>query len=97
VHTRDELNLALKSDARIIGINNRNLKTLEVSLETSFDLIKQIPSDRITVSESGIQDAQSARQLFDVGFNALLVGEALVRSEKPATLIKEMRGIRHEN
>jgi indole-3-glycerol phosphate synthase len=97
IHTLDELQLALKTNAKIIGINNRNLNSLEVSLETSFNLIKNIPNDIVTVSESGIHSAQTAHQLYDAGFNALLVGEALVRSDNPETLIKGMRGVKHED
>lgn len=93
VHTHDELKLALDTDAKIIGINNRNLDTLDVDIQTSLDLIQYLPNHLVKVSESGIHDSQTAQRLFNAGFDALLVGEALVKSDYPAELIKKMRGV----
>ncbi len=93
VHTLEELDYALEIEADIIGINNRNLSTLLVDIETSFALISEIPASRIVVSESGIKDAMTAQHLFAAGFDALLVGEALVRAEDPGELIRNMRGV----
>jgi indole-3-glycerol phosphate synthase len=92
VHTEDELELALDTDAKIIGVNNRNLRTLEVDLDTSVNLIEFMPKPIIAVAESGIQDAKTAHTLFSAGYDALLVGEALVTAQDPQELIKAMRG-----
>lgn len=96
VHTREELAVALDTSATIIGVNNRNLHTLNVDIQTSLDIIKHIPTHIISVSESGIRDAQTAARLFDAGYSALLVGEALVKSDHPGNLIQTMRGGRHD-
>ncbi|MFA6037174.1 MAG: indole-3-glycerol phosphate synthase TrpC [Legionellales bacterium] len=96
VHTEEELELALDTDAKVIGINNRNLRTLEVDINTSYDLIEFMPKPIIAVSESGIHDAQTAHDLFAAGFNALLVGEALVKAKDPKKLINAMREDQHE-
>lgn len=96
VHTLEELSVALDTSAKMIGINNRNLHTLDVDIQTSIKLIKHIPGHIVSVSESGIHDAKTAKKLFDAGFSALLVGEALVRSSNPGLLIQEMRGGRHD-
>ncbi len=97
VHTEEELELALDTQAKIIGVNNRDLRTLSVDVNTSFDLIEYIPSNIITVSESGIHDVKTAQDLFAAGFNALLVGEALVKSKDPKALIKAMRGENYDH
>jgi len=82
-HTGEELDRALAAEARIVGINNRNLKTMEVNLETSFRLRDSIPSRCIAVSESGIQTAAELRSLGEAGFHAVLIGEHLMASEDP--------------
>lgn len=92
VHTADELMFAINTTADVIGVNNRNLNTLEVDIKTSLDLITLVPRTQVCVSESGIHDAMTASILFDAGFNGLLVGEALVRSSNPGELLKAMRG-----
>lgn len=97
VHTEEELELALDSDAKVIGINNRNLRTLEVDVNTSFDLIEFMPKHIIAVSESGIHDAKTAHDLFAAGFDALLVGEALVKAKNPQKLIHAMCEDNHDN
>ena len=81
VHTREELEQAIDADARIIGINNRNLKTFETDLKTTFDLVRDIPKDRIIVSESGIQSGADIVRLQTAGVDAVLVGKALMRKE----------------
>ncbi|MGA2655649.1 MAG: indole-3-glycerol phosphate synthase TrpC [Gammaproteobacteria bacterium] len=93
VHTEDELEQALDTNAKIIGVNNRDLRTLEVDINTSFNLIEFMPKTVIAVAESGIQDFKTAHDLFDVGYDALLVGEALVKAKDPEKLIRAMRGI----
>ncbi len=80
VHDEEELHRALETEARIIGVNNRNLKTFEVDLHTTEKLGKEIPDGLVFVSESGIRTAEDAAQVFRWGANAILVGEALMRS-----------------
>src|SRR6516164_5902355 len=75
VHTREELDRAIAVNARIIGVNNRDLKTLAVSVETSFDLIEHIPESCIAVSESGLRDQNDLAKLGAAGFDAFLIGE----------------------
>jgi len=83
VHTREELDRALAADARIIGVNNRNLKTLEVHTETSFELIDHIPERCIAVSESGIRTRGELEKLRAAGFDAFLIGTRLMLSPDP--------------
>ncbi len=80
VHDDDELQRALDTDARIIGVNNRNLKTFEVDLLTSKQLSEEIPDEIIFVSESGIKSSTDSQAVFQWGADAILVGEALMRS-----------------
>ncbi len=93
VHDEPELELALKAGAEIIGVNHRNLTTFEVDLSVSKRLRPHIPSSIITVAESGIQTLNQAREMREMGFDAVLVGEALVKSRAPALLIEQMRGL----
>src|SRR5262252_762752 len=78
VHTRQELDRALAAEARLIGVNNRDLKNLEVSARTSFELIDHIPRDCIAVSESGLRTHDDINKLHSAGFDAFLVGEPLM-------------------
>jgi indole-3-glycerol phosphate synthase len=84
VHTREELDRALAAGARILGVNNRDLRTLEISLDTSFELIEAIPADCIAVCESGIRDASQIAALRKAGFDAFLIGEHLMTQPIPA-------------
>jgi indole-3-glycerol phosphate synthase len=81
VHTREELNSALDSDARIIGINNRNLATFDVDLVVTEELCRDVPDEIVLVSESGIKTPQDVARLRACGVDAVLVGEALMRGE----------------
>jgi indole-3-glycerol phosphate synthase len=90
VHDEDDLALAIASGARIIGVNNRNLHTFEVDLETSLRLAHQIPADTIRVAESGIHTAADVRRLRDAGYHAFLVGERLMTSPDPAAALREL-------
>ena len=90
IHTRQELDCALESGARIIGVNNRNLHTLEVRVDTSFELIDAIPDDRIAVSESGLRSADDLLRLRAAGYDAFLIGERLMIEPDPAVALRSM-------
>jgi indole-3-glycerol phosphate synthase len=81
VHNERDLQAALDSGAQLIGVNNRDLRTFEVSIETSLRLAPKIPSGIVKVSESGIRSAADIRRLSEAGFQAFLVGEYLMRSK----------------
>jgi len=90
VHDDRELQRALSTPARLIGINNRNLRTFVTDLETSIHLGKQIPQDRIIISESGIHSSQDISMLRENGINTFLIGEAFMRRENPGAEMKRM-------
>lgn len=93
VHTKTDLDKALAAGAEIIGINNRNLYTFDVSLETTKDLIRYIPDSVTVVSESGINNHNDIQDLRAVGVNAFLVGESIVRSDNIVDTINCLRGV----
>ena len=93
VHDRKELERALETDACILGINNRNLKTFDVDLRTTEELSEDVPEDIILVSESGIKTPADARRVFQWGANAILVGEALMRSPNPSAAIQDFMAV----
>lgn len=80
VHNKEELDLALKYDCDIIGINNRNLKTFNVTLDTTKELIESIPKDKITVAESGIMSIEDLEMIRGFGTDAVLIGELFMRN-----------------
>lgn len=90
VHDEYELDDALASGAEIIGVNNRNLHTFEVTLETSLRLAKAIPAHVLKVSESGIHSRADIAKLLDAGFQAFLVGEHLMQSPDPAAALRAL-------
>lgn len=90
VHTSEELRRALNSGARIIGVNNRDLRTFQVTLNTSERLIAEVPRDRILISESGLQSANSLLRLRKVGFRGFLIGEALMRAPDPEMALRNL-------
>ncbi len=92
IHTREELDRALAAEARIIGVNNRNLKSLEVRAETSFELVDHIPEDCIAISESGIGTNGELIRLRAAGFDAFLIGTRLMLSSDPAAVLAELLG-----
>jgi indole-3-glycerol phosphate synthase len=92
VHDNEDLAKALDSGANIIGVNNRNLETFEVTLETSLRLADRIPSSAIRVSESGITTNADIKSLQGAGFQAFLVGESLMRSSNPAAALRALIG-----
>jgi indole-3-glycerol phosphate synthase len=92
VHTNDELERALEISPEIIGVNSRNLKTLEVDARAFAELIPQIPSSIARVAESGISTREEVIFAQECGATAILVGEALVRSESPSVAINQLLG-----
>ena len=91
VHDQAELDRALASGAEIIGVNNRNLHTFEVTLETSLRLVEKIPAGIVKVTESGIHSSADVKKLSAAGYNAFLVGEHLMKSADPAAALRELR------
>ena len=89
VHTLAELRRAVSTAARLIGVNNRDLRTFQTSLETSERLIAEAPRDRIMISESGLQDPKSLRHLRALGFRGFLIGEALMRASDPEAALRD--------
>jgi len=92
VHTAAELDRALAAEARIIGVNNRDLKTLNLRVETSFELIERIPDACIAVSESGLRTHDDLVKLRAAGFDAFLIGESLMLSPDPAAALGTFLG-----
>lgn len=93
-HTPKELDKALSAGAMLIGLNNRDLTTFSVSLQTTFDILKDIPDDRIVVSESGISSREDVARLEQAGVDAVLVGEALMREAEIGRKVKELLGVK---
>ena len=90
VHNRRELDIAVASGATLIGVNNRNLHTFEVTLETSLDLAAHMPSGATLVSESGIHTSADVARLRAAGYSAFLVGEHLMKSSDPADALRAL-------
>jgi indole-3-glycerol phosphate synthase len=89
VHTSIEMRGALNAGARIIGVNNRDLQTFQLSLETSERLIAEAPQDRIMVSESGLRSAESFHRLHNLGYHGFLIGETLMRVTDPEKALRD--------
>jgi indole-3-glycerol phosphate synthase len=83
VHTSTEMQRAVASGAKLIGVNNRNLKTFEVTLDTSISLSRQSPADVVLVSESGLDTNEDLTRLHSMGYRGFLIGESLMRAERP--------------
>ena len=92
VHDRPELARALKLKTPLIGVNNRNLKTFEVSLDTTLALMRDIPADRLLVCESGIHTRDDVLRMGAAGVNAFLVGEAFMRAPEPGEVLAALFG-----
>ncbi len=92
VHDGDELARALKLKTPLVGINNRNLKTFEVSLQTTLSLMKDVPADRLLVTESGILTPADVKLMRDAGIHAFLVGEAFMRAQEPGEALAKLFG-----
>ncbi len=93
VHTHNELERALEISPEIVGINSRNLKTLEVDTGAFAELIPRLPADVVRVAESGITNRRDVDYAQNSGATAILVGEALVRAGEPATAVRELLGL----
>jgi indole-3-glycerol phosphate synthase len=89
-HNEAELDAAIESGATLLGVNNRDLHTFEVSLATSLRLARRMPRGALAVSESGIQTRADVERLLDAGYSAFLVGEHLMKSPDPAAAIREL-------
>jgi indole-3-glycerol phosphate synthase len=92
VHDEDEVEVAVEAGAEVIGINNRDLHSLEVDVRTTFRLLADVPAGTVVVAESGITEAAIVRELQDAGVDAILVGEALMRADDPARAVDELLG-----
>ncbi len=90
VHDAEELKLALASGARVIGVNNRNLHTFQVDLNTALQLAEQIPAGVLKIAESGIHSANDVQRLREAGYDAFLVGEHLMKSGDPAQALRAL-------
>jgi indole-3-glycerol phosphate synthase len=90
IHTERELEQALTVDAEVLGINNRNLDDFSLDVQTTFDLITDVPAGKTVVSESGISDRATLEELERVGVDAVLIGEALMRSADPEAKVREL-------
>jgi indole-3-glycerol phosphate synthase len=90
VHNQLELDIALPLNTKLIGINNRDLHTFSTSLQTSIDLAKTIPADRIVVTESGIHSLENVNLMRTNNINAFLVGEAFMRADEPGAALKKL-------
>ena len=92
VHDENEIKTALQSGARIIGVNNRNLKDFSVDTENSRKLRELVPNDVIFVSESGVKTPEDVQKLRDIGANAVLIGETLMRAENKKDMLLKLKG-----
>ena len=90
VHNEMELQSALDAGATLIGVNNRDLRSFEVSLDVSLNLARMLPKDVVAVAESGIKTADDVRRLSDAGYRGFLVGESLMRSPSPGAALTQL-------
>ena len=91
-HDATELERALRLKTPLVGINNRNLKTFELSLDVTLGLVAQVPADRILITESGISTPADVQRLREAKVNAFLVGEAFMRAEDPGVALAQLFG-----
>lgn len=94
VHTEHELEVALRAGSEIIGVNSRDLDTLAIDLPTALRLRARIPAGTLTVAESGIHTRDDVVRVIDAGFDAMLVGESLLRATSPGEKLRELLGAR---
>lgn len=93
VHTSEEMKRAAACGAKLIGVNNRDLRTFEVSLETSLSLAREAPADAVLISESGLKSHDDLQRLYDAGYRGFLIGETLMRVDDPAAALRSFRGL----
>jgi indole-3-glycerol phosphate synthase len=91
-HSVDDLAKALATDAPVVGVNARDLETLEVDVERALAMLPDVPSDRVAVLESGVWTREDVERAIDAGARGVLVGEALMRSPDPGAMIRSLRG-----
>ena len=91
-HSADDLAKALATDAPVLGVNARDLETLEVDVERALAMLPDVPSDRVAVLESGVWTREDVERAIDAGARGVLVGEALMRSPDPGATIRSLRG-----
>jgi indole-3-glycerol phosphate synthase len=91
VHSREELETAIDSGSSFIGINNRDLDTLEVNLQCSLNLRPHVPDEILIISESGMKTSDDIRRIRDAGFHGVLIGESLMRADDPGELLQEFK------
>lgn len=92
VHNKDELEIAKAVGAKLIGVNNRNLKDMTLSLDVSRELIKFMPKDAVPIAESGIKNHEDLKELSALGYQGFLVGTQLMKGGKPGQALKELLG-----
>jgi len=92
VHTSDEMKRAAACGAKLIGVNNRDLRTFEVSLDTSLRLAREAPTDALLISESGLNNSADLQRLYDAGYRGFLIGETLMRADDSAAALRSFRG-----
>jgi len=90
VHDADELRRALLAGASLIGVNSRDLRTMEVRLERALELAPQLPDEVVAVAESGIQSGADVQRLRAAGYDGFLIGERLMRAEDPGGALEEL-------
>ena len=90
IHDDEELERALEIDCDVIGINNRDLETFTVDIQRTFDLLADVPAGKVVVSESGIHDRWQIEELEQVGVDAVLIGEVLMRAPDPEAAVREL-------
>ena len=92
IHTEEDMEMVLPLAKAIIGVNNRNLSTLETDLNVSRALAAEIPADRISISESGIRSRDEISELRELGYNGFLIGESLLRFRHPGMALRQLIG-----
>lgn len=91
VHDQDELSRSLCDEVDMVGVNNRNLKTFSTSIDTSIDLVGQIPENFVRISESGLKDADTIIRLFRLGYQGFLIGETFMKTPDPAASLADLQ------